>query len=156
MQWYCQLLQSVQKVELSFTSFNAWRNKTKILRDNPCHTVQFSRILFHSSIVRQVAQKIVQCNRAFSFTNLDTCKFGITVINCHKIARKIAGGVIHCAMVLPIAAIRSKSRAEFYFVQHLAQHNKNFARQPMSHCAILQDLVSQQHCVTSCSENRAV
>ena len=83
MQWYCQLLQSIQKVELSFTSFNAWHNKTKILRDNPCYTVQFSRILFHSSIVRQAAQKIVQCNRAFSFTNLDTYRFRIKLI-CTK------------------------------------------------------------------------
>ena len=37
-----------------------------------------------------------------------------------------------------------------------ASRNKKIARQPMLHCAILQQLVSQWHCETSCRENCSV
>ena len=73
-----------------------------------------------------------------------------------KIARQVAGGwVIHFAMVLPVAAIRCKNRAEFYLtVQRFTQ--QKISRQPMLHFAILQQLVSQRHCGTSCWENCTV
>ena len=49
----------------------------------------------------------------------------------------------------------AKSRAEFYFVQRFVQQ-KNCETTGVTHCAILQQLVSQWHCETSCWENYTV
>ena len=58
------------------------------------------------------------------------------VKKCHKIARKVAGVVIHCAVVCSVAVVHCNKvlRAEFYFVQSLVQQKKTYEATQVTLC----------------------
>ena len=97
-----------------------------------------------------------RCIVQFSQQLVSQCYSEWKTTNCRKIARQVAEGVIHCAMVLSIAATDLLWKVELSSTSCNASRNKKIARQPMLHCVILQQLVSQRHCETSCWENCTV